>query len=148
MVQAERVVVLGVIRMSISLKEIIKTADFSGLPKDTQDNLMTLLERINKIRTTWGKAMTVTSGLRTMEQHLAIYAKKGITDKTKIPMKSQHLKGAAVDIAASEEFKKWIKNNVKLLETVSLWCEDLDSTPNWIHFQIYPPKSGNRFFKP
>lgn len=135
--------------MSISLKEIIKDTSFSSLPKEIQDNLMTLLERINKIRDKWAHSMTVTSGLRTIKAHLAIYAAKGITDKTKIPMKSLHLAGAAVDIADPDrKLQAWCKANEPFLADVGLWMEDFTATPNWCHFQILPPKSGARWFKP
>lgn len=140
--------------MSISLKELIKDAKYSSLDATIQGNLMTLLERINKIRSSWGKAMTVTSGLRTKEDHIRIYkeiaAKKSQKfDESKVPMGSQHLKGAAVDISDPKgELQKWCKENEKTLADVGLWCEHFDYTKGWVHFQIYPPKSGNRFFKP
>jgi len=142
------------VKMGISLKEIIKTADFNKLDKQTQDNLMVLLERINKIRTAYNKPMIVTSGLRTMEDHLRIYkqiAERNNVpfDQSKVPMGSQHLKGAAVDISdPKQELQKWVKDNIQLLEEVGLWCEHFDYTSNWVHFQCHPPKSGNRFFKP
>lgn len=128
--------------MSISLKEIIKDVNFSSLPKPTQDNLMTLLERVNKVRDAYGKAMVVSSGLRTMEQHLAIYKAKGITDQSKIPMKSRHLIGAACDFSDSKkELQEWCKKNESLLKTIGLWMENFDYTskPNaWVHFQCLP----------
>lgn len=110
---------------------------------------MTLLERIGRVRSAYGRPMTVTSGLRTMADHLRIYAQKGITDKTKIPMKSLHLKGAAVDISdPKQELQKWCKDNEALLEQVGLWMEAFSATPNWCHFQILPPGSGRRWFNP
>jgi hypothetical protein len=135
--------------MSFSLKEIIGAADYNSLDKEVRDNLLTLLERIGKIRQAYGKPMKVTSGLRTKEDQIRIYAKKGITDISKIPMGSQHLKGAAVDIFdPNRQLQEWCKQNVSILEQNQLWCEDFSATPNWVHFQIFPPKSGNRFFKP
>lgn len=133
--------------MSISLKEIIKETKFSSLSKEVQDNLMTLLERINKIRAKWGKPMTVTSGLRTKEDQIRVYKDKGITDINKIPMGSQHLKGAAIDIFDPKlELTAWLKANPKVLEDTMLWCEE--GNKNWVHFQLYPPKSGKRWFLP
>ncbi len=140
--------------MSISLKEIIKSTDFNGLSKEIQDNLMDLLERMNKIRNAYAKSMIVSSGLRTKEDHIRIYkeiaAKKGIVfDLSRVPMGSQHLRGAAVDIADPKgDLQKWCLANEKVLEDVGLWCEHFDFTKGWVHFQIYPPKSGKRFFKP
>jgi uncharacterized protein YcbK (DUF882 family) len=133
----------------ITLKEILKATDFDSLPKEHQDNLLILLERINRIRTEFAKPMTVSSGYRSMAEHLEIYRKKGITDQSKIPMKSRHLIGAAIDIYdPNQQLQKWVLDNVKILEEVGLWCEDFSATPNWVHFQIVPPASGKRFFKP
>ena len=133
----------------ISFKEIAGNTPVSDIPWATQRNITDLQNAVNIIRAAWGKPMTVTSGYRTMQDHLRIYSEKGITDKSKIPMLSQHLFGNAVDIAdASGELKAWVNANVNLLEKAGLWCESFDSTPTWVHFQRLPPKSGNRFFKP
>lgn len=133
----------------ITLKELLKSKNFNSLPKEHQDNLMTLIERLSRVRVSWGKAMLVTSGYRSMEEHLAIYNRKGITDPNRIPMKSRHLIGAAVDISdPKRELQVWCQNNVSLLEEVGLWMEDFRYTPNWVHFQIIPPASGKRFFIP
>ena len=98
--------------------------------------------------------MSVTSGYRSEADHLRIYTEKAKKeckpfDKSKVPMGSQHLRGAAVDISdPNKELQSWCKENVKLLESAELWMEDFSATPNWCHFQIFAPKSGNRFFKP
>lgn len=123
---------------------------------DTTDeqatNLQTLLDRVNKVRAAWGKPMTVTSGLRTMEDHLRIYREKaekaGVPfDESKVPMKSKHLIGAAVDIAdGGLIITAWLKANPDALEDAELWCEAGNS--NWVHFQCIPPTSGNRWFIP
>lgn len=133
----------------ISLKELLGTADFASQPKAIQDNLMILLERVNKLRQAYGKNMIVTSGLRTHADQVRIYAEKGITDQTKIPFGSQHIQGGACDFGDQYgKLKEWIKAHVDVLESIGLWCEALESTPTWLHVQIVPPKSGARFFKP
>jgi uncharacterized protein YcbK (DUF882 family) len=133
----------------ITLKELLKGTDFKSIPKEHQDNLMILLERINKVRSAYGKPMSVTSPYRSMADHLRIYKEKGITDQSKIPMKSKHLFGQAVDISdPNQELQKWVKDNVKLMEEFQLWMEDFSATKNWVHFQLVPPKSGKRFFMP
>ena len=138
----------------LSLEEIIHSSTKpEDLDPDKLEQEKDLLEKVNKVRAAYGKAMTVTSGVRTLKEHLAIYAKKGITDQSKIPMKSHHLEtvtdSAAVDIADGDgKIKDWVKNNVSVLEDAELWCEDFGTTTTWIHFQNTPPKSGNRFFKP
>jgi uncharacterized protein YcbK (DUF882 family) len=115
---------------------------------EIQAHLAILLARVNIIRAKWGKPMTMTSGLRTMADHLRIYAAKGITDPAHIPMKSHHLFGEAVDISDPDlELTDWLKGDgANLLVTTGLWCEE--GNANWVHFQIVPPKSGNRWFLP
>lgn len=110
-----------------------------------------LLDRVNKIRTAWGKPMTVTSGIRTWADQLRIYAAKGITDTHKIPSKSHHLEtvldSAAVDIFdPGLEITTWLKANPSILEDAGLYCEEGNS--NWVHFQNVAPASGNRWFLP
>lgn len=134
----------------ISLKEILMgRVEFNDLPKEYQDNLMILLERINKVRAAYGKPMKVTSGYRSLEDHLRIYRNKGITDQSRIPMKSKHLSGLAIDIFdPNKDLQKWCLANESLLEQYQLWMEDFSATPNWCHFQCDPPKSGKRWFLP
>lgn len=134
----------------ITLKEIIGLTEFSSLSPEMQDNLNTLLERVNKLRNLYGKPMRVTSGLRTMESHLAIYAKKGITDKSKIPLASKHLYGAALDVSdPKQELQKFILGlSEQELEELGLFFESFEYSKNWVHAQVIPPKSGKRFFKP
>lgn len=133
----------------ITIDELLSNqASFDSLDKKVQDNLKELHKRINIVRLAYGKPMIVTSGLRTLKHHLDIYARKGIYPP-KVPMKSNHLSGRAVDFAdANGELKKWVKANIKLMEEVGLWLEDFSATKTWCHFQINPPKSGNRFFLP
>lgn len=122
----------------ISAKEL-NPKGYATTPEQ-EANLAILLERMNKVRAAYGKPMTVTSGLRSDADQKRI--------NPGAP-KSMHLRGAACDIADSDgALKQWIKANVSILETVGLWCEDFSACPNWIHFQIYPPKSGKRFFIP
>jgi uncharacterized protein YcbK (DUF882 family) len=132
----------------IELKELLSGNKFNDLPMEHKVNILELLKRINIIRDSYGKPMNPTSGYRTLQHHLDIYAAKGITPD-KVPMGSQHLKGNAVDIYdPKQELQKWCITNEKELATVGLWVEDFSSTPNWCHFQLVPPKSGKRFFKP
>lgn len=133
----------------ITMKELLGNQGvFEELPHDIQNNLLELLEKINVIRKAYGKPMRVTSGLRSMEHHKNIYKKKGIPEN-KIPMKSKHLYGQAVDIYdPNKELQKWVLANIQILEREGLYCEDFSATENWTHFQSVPPKSGKRFFMP
>lgn len=122
----------------ITAKEL-NPNNYSPTPEQA-DNLVILLERMNKLRKAYNKPMYITSGLRSAEDQARI--------NPKAP-KSRHLLGAACDIADGDgSLKKWVKANISLLETIGLWCEDFASTPSWLHVQIIPPKSGNRFFIP
>lgn len=135
----------------ITIKEILKDIDPKSLPKDQQDNLVKLLEAVNIIRAAWGKAMVITSGYRSMADHLRIYKAKGITDKSKIPMKSKHLVCAAVDVSDPDlALTKWLKEHPELLEKAGLFCEA--GNANWVHFQCLPfgsyKSGGTRWFNP
>jgi hypothetical protein len=140
----------------LSLKEIIHAdIDPSSLTKEKLGEELELLLKVNKVRARWNQAMTVTSGVRTLKEHLRIYASKGVVDQSKIPMKSKHLEtvtnAAAVDIAdPGLKITAWLKANPDVLEEADLYCEDGNS--NWIHFQNRPFGSykpgGTRWFKP
>lgn len=122
----------------ISLKELLSGNDYNSLPKDHQQNIMDLLEKINRVADLRGKIMQVSSGYRSIGHHLDIYAKKGITDPKKIPMRSQHLCGAAVDISdPNKDLQKWCTENEKQLKDIGFWMENFSATPNWCHFQIF-----------
>lgn len=132
----------------LSLSELLSGHPESSIPAEHLANLNLLLAKVNIIRSKWNQPMTVTSGYRSLAEHLAIYAKKGITDQSKIPMKSKHLYGQAVDIYDPDlSLTKWLKeNNSQVLVDAGLWCEE--GNKNWVHFQILPPNSGNRWFLP
>jgi uncharacterized protein YcbK (DUF882 family) len=116
--------------------------------KEQETNSLILLMKINKIRTAWGKPMTVTSGFRSKADHLRIYKEMGITDQNLIPMNSKHLSFEAVDISDPDgKLMEWCKANEHILEDAGLWCEEKDDKKR-VHFQIVPPRSGKRFFKP
>lgn len=105
-------------------------------------NLLIVLEKMNKIRTAYGKIMVVTSGLRdTVQQNTLIAAGKSNAPK------SHHLTGEACDILDTDgELHKWCKDNEKILEDIGLWMEERQGV--WQHFQIVAPKSGHRWFQP
>lgn len=137
----------------ITLEELLKGTKLDTIPAEHQANLKELHKRINLIRQAYGKGMTPTSGYRSKEDHIRVYKELAIKrnvpfDETKIPWGSQHLKGAAVDISDPDgKLYAWTEQNTKLLEEIGLWCEVKDDQRR-VHYQIYPPKSGNRFFKP
>ena len=126
----------------ITLKEL-NIHNYPTTP-EIDANLQMLLEKINKVRTAYAIPMIVTSGLRSKVQQQDLIAQ----GKSNAP-KSRHLTGEACDILDSDKaLQKWCLENINLLEEFGLWCEDFSATPNWAHFQIVPPRSGNRFFIP
>lgn len=137
----------------ITEAEILKNFKKEDMPKEHQKNLEMLLERINKVRYAWNKPMRVTSGYRSMADHIRIYkalaAQRGVPyDESRVPMASKHLACAAVDISDPDgKLYEWAQANVPLMEEIQLWMEEKDDQAR-VHFQIYPPKSGKRFFKP
>jgi len=109
-----------------------------------QKNLETLIDRLSVIRDAYGQSMIVTSGLRSREDQERIYA-----GKKKVPYGSCHLIGAAADIADRDgTLAAFVYANHELLTKAILWCEEPTMTRGWVHFQIFPPQSGSRFFKP
>jgi len=115
-------------------------------PTSTQieNNLDTLLKRMNVIREAYAKPMIVTSGLRSDAKQLELII-KGLSQARK----SNHLVGAACDILDKDgELGKWCLKNEELLAETGLWCEHPKASPGWVHFQIFPPNSGKRFFLP
>ncbi len=139
--------------MAISMVELLSGNSLNDVPLAAQRNLEELQKRINIIRDKWTKPLIVTSGFRSMQHHIDIYRTVALKQGKKfsmlqVPLGSAHLDGGAVDIADPDgSLHKWCEANVPLLEQVGLWMEEKDSTPR-CHFQIRPPKSGKRFFKP
>lgn len=131
----------------ITYKELLGSHTVAEVPIAHQHNLEDLLICVNKLRSSYGEPMVVTSPYRSMQEHLRIYASKGITDQTKIPMQSKHLVGNAVDFADPlGQLYKWAFENQDRLEAFGIWCEK--DTKGWLHCQRVPPKSGARFFLP
>jgi hypothetical protein len=138
----------------ITYKELLSGHSIADVPINFQQNGETLLKRINIVRQAYGKPCIVSSGYRSDADHRRIYsqinakrAAKGLP-MVSIPWGSQHLTFSAVDIADPKgDLMQWCRDNVAILEKAELWVEDDPSIPR-VHFQIFPPKSGNRFFKP
>lgn len=113
--------------------------------KEQEQNLIKLCEALNIIRKAWAKPMVITSGLRSWEEHAAIYQKIGL----KPPKFSAHLSGEAADVwDRDRELKKFCVENLPLLEKAGLYMEDPTKTLTWVHLQTRPPRSGNRIFLP
>lgn len=124
------------------------------LDVEVMANLIMLYDKINDVRKAYGKPMIVTSGIRTKQDQLRIYKniffKKGIPfDINKVPMSSNHLFGLACDIYDPDGvLKHWILRNLEYCTKLGFYFEMFRHTPNWVHFQTVPPRSGQRFFIP
>jgi hypothetical protein len=141
----------------ITFNDLLGNNSISDVPLDYQQNLEDIKNKVNALLDLFNLSMllpvithnNVDSGFRTMDEHLRIYAEKGITDINHIPMRSHHLTGEAADIGdPAKLLQKWCISNLKTLESIGLWCESFMSTPTWVHFQTKPPASGKRFFIP
>jgi len=140
----------------ISVDEyLMGRATLTALSPTIVANINTLIPKINDLLEKFGQYRAVNSGLRTMEDHVRIYA--NINKKRReqgraelnIPLGSKHLSGAAVDLEdKSGELKRWLLENVQVLEDLGLYCEEFTHTPSWVHIQHIPPNSKRRFFKP
>ncbi len=131
----------------ITYKELLGSNIITDLSIAQQHNLEDLLTALNKFRLAYGKPMTVTSGFRTLYDHLRIYSQKGITDRSKIPMQSKHLSGQAADFAdPKRELYMWALAHQDLLAEYGLYMEE--GTIGWLHLQNVAPKSGKRVFLP
>jgi len=132
----------------VTFKEMIGDYTLADIPIKHQQNIQELLKKVNVLRLAWGRPWTVTSGYRTIQDHIRIYNQKGILDLNKIPMKSNHLTGRSIDIYdPGLIITKWLKeDNSKRLVDLGLYCEE--GNRNWVHIQDIAPKSGNRWFYP
>ena len=122
-----------------TFKELIKskTADKLGIdntpPDDVMDNLLLLIEELDRIRDEFGSPIYVNSGYRCKELNKAV---GGVPN-------SAHLKGLAADITSKDNKKLFqlIKekgNFDKLIDENNL---------SWIHFQINPEKNQKKILK-
>lgn len=130
--------------MAISFDEILMgRAELEELEPEVQANIKVLHERINKLRTAYGKPLRVNDGFRRSKDTPKNGAKK-----------SHHLIGAAIDLDDDDAgtLWKWTLANLKLMQEIGLWMEDPRWTHGkvgtWMHFSIFPPGSNKRIFRP
>ena len=111
-----------------------------ALTPEQDSNLTFLYSAINEIRTAYGHPMIVTSGVRSQADQKRINPTQP---------NDAHTKAAACDIEDRDgALWAWLMKNLPLLESLDLYLEDMNHTPTWVHFQIYPPASGHRIFIP
>jgi hypothetical protein len=110
---------------------------------------------MNEFRYRYRRPMIVNNGVRSLEEHLAIYKianqrrKNMGLDEINVPMGSAHLLAAATDFRdIDHSIYNFCTRNEILLASLNIYVEHKDYTLNWCHLQSVPPKSGNRFFIP
>lgn len=138
----------------ISVNEyLMNRAKLETLAPEIISNINTLIPAVNDLLQRFGEYRACNSGIRLVADQIRIYKEKNELRKKQglpelsVPMGSQHLKGAAIDLEdADGKLYKWCKDNIKILEELGLYCEERQG--GWLHIQIYAPKSGKRFFNP
>lgn len=107
----------------------------------------------------YGQIPEITNAFRSKEEHIAIYKKKNAKRKEAglpalpVPLGSKHLIACAIDLRDKDgQLKHFIEVNPRLMETIGLWWEDFEYTPDYVHLQNvkYPSwKPGKpRSFRP
>jgi hypothetical protein len=122
--------------MSITFKEMQSGVDINDIPINIQHNMQESLIKFNKFRQAIGVPCIVTSGYRSLQHHMDIYRAKGVPDD-RVPLKSKHLYGFALDVADPDGSKyKWVEDHPELMEEFDLYYEL--GTKGWIHLQAVP----------
>lgn len=139
----------------ITIEEMLHGKNWGDIPLDHQLNLQHLHYCVNFIRTTYAAPILINNCYRTKDEHIKIYENKNIVrmglgfPPIKIPQFSMHLIGAAIDLDdPNKVLKMWLSTHMDMAERLGVYFEDFDTTPGWVHAQIYPPASGKRVFLP
>lgn len=124
---------------------LMNRVKFEDLAADEQKNIQETVEKINLFFEgfSWPLQKKVNDGYRRSQDK----PKNGAT-------LSNHFKGAAVDLDDDDAGTIWkyVWSNRFKLKEIGIWCEHPCWTHcdgmSWMHFQIFPPKSGKRFYIP
>jgi len=108
--------------------------------KEIVSHATVLTTRLNRLGDYWERQLTLSSGYRPPAVNaLTKGAAKG----------SLHQLCCAADILdPNGELAKFVMGDLPMMEHIGLWVEDPFYTKGWLHVQIFPPRSGNRVFKP
>ena len=111
------------------------TDEIYGNAQVTVDKVNDLLQRAGR-----SDIDTVASGWRP----------KGVNDGTRnSAVDSRHLTAEAVDLPDGDRsLSSWCVDNLDVLREIGFWMEDPRWTPDWVHLQTAPPKSGKIVFIP
>lgn len=112
----------------------------SELDETKRANAASVVVRVNLLLAAFGEDRTVNSGFRPAEVNAATPGSAKL---------SKHMTCQACDLEDHEgDLDEWAIEHPEVLEKIGLWQEHPASTKGWAHFQIVPPKSGNRVFYP
>jgi uncharacterized protein YcbK (DUF882 family) len=147
------------VKEALWLSELNRLA---GLPEDDltdekKANLQKTFAWMDKVREWIGKPIKVTIAFRSLSYHLDLYRR--INEKRKaqgqpelrVPMKSSHLFGNAVDFVVIGMDCDSVRQKIldeKKLEEWNLRMEDNGKGANWVHLDDRAVGPGGRFFKP
>lgn len=121
----------------ITLKELLGSHSTSECTREQLINLYMMLDKVNRLRTDWGKPIIVTSGFRDVADMKRIYG------GDKYPKLSKHLFGQACDFKDDGSLMAWLKENDSArMKKYGLWGEL--GTSGWVHVQIVSMGSYNK----
>ena len=111
-----------------------------NLPDEYRANAEETVDKVNQLLARFGEARKVRSGWRPPEVNAAT---------PNAAVKSKHMTCEACDLDDPEgDLDEWALEHPEILHEIGLWQEHPSATKGWAHFQIIPPKSGNRVFYP
>jgi len=131
-------------QMAIKGRDKKFAAEFT---EEVNSNINKTIARASELLSRMGKdKVYVTSGWRP----------KSINSSVGGAPNSLHIYGLAIDISDPDKsIGQWCVQNIETLSEIGIWMESLikthaSDTPEerWIHWQVQPPKSGNRIFLP
>lgn len=103
-----------------------------------------LAERLGLFGITLGKSPNTGTPLSSGWRPPLVNASTPNASKT-----SLHMTGLAGDIYDPDgKIDDYLMDNQDIMVEFGIWLEHPDNTPTWSHWQIVPPKSGNRVFRP
>ena len=125
----------------ITMRDYLMGRDLKyTLTPDLEGNAEETVAKINELLPAFGENRKVRSGWRPPEINQAT---------PNAAPKSKHMTCEACDLDDPEgDLDEWAMANPDVLQQIGLWQEHPASTKSWAHFQIVPPKSGNRVFYP
>ena len=103
-----------------------------------------LVERLGLFGITLGKSPNTGTPLSSGWRPPLVNASTPNASKT-----SLHMTGLAGDIYDPDgKIDDYLMDHQDIMVEFGIWLEHPDNTPTWSHWQIVPPGSGNRVFRP